>query len=152
MPGTRHAVVPWIAAVAIACGCAPATEPTTEPTTAPAREPAAPPVSSAPDPCRDHGPAQRVAVAEGQTTPLRDGLLVTFEGTMHDHYDDGTSDMILQLVFQGASASGEPLPSALTWMPSAVANPPMHKLPTGDCVRVADIVGGGLVLEVAAPR
>lgn len=116
----------------------------------PESEPAAtPPAPTDPERCRDHGSVRRVEVAEGQTTALRDGLLVTYEGTMHDHYDDGTSDMILQLVFQGASESGEPFPSALTWMPSAVANAGMHELPTGDCVRVAAILAETVVLEVA---
>ena len=147
MVGTRHAALVRIAGVAVALGCAPATKPTVTPE----GETAPPPASSRPDRCRDHGPIHRVEVAQGQTTPLRDGLLVTYEGTMHDHYQDGTSDMILQLVFQGASESGEPLPSALGWMPSAVANAGMHELPTGDCVRVADIAEASVVLEVAEP-
>ena len=135
-----------IAGLALACGCAPRAQPSAVPEADPAATALTPTDSER---CRDHGPVRRVEVAQGQTTALRDGLLVTYEGTMHDHYDDGTSDVILQLVFQGASEGGEPLPSGLTWMPSAIANAGMHDLPTGDCVRIADIVGESVVLEVA---
>jgi hypothetical protein len=137
-----------IAGLAIACGCAPASTPTA----APEVERASPTAAAEPERCRDHGPVERVEVARGRITSLRDGLLVTYEGTMHDHYDDGTSDMILQLVFRGTSVSGVALPSELTWMPSAVKDPAMHELPSGDCVRIAEIAAETVVLEVAAPR
>jgi hypothetical protein len=141
----RRPALVRIAGLALAGGCAPAPQPTAIPKSEPATVSA--PTDS--ERCRDHGSVRRVEVAEGQTTALRDGLLVTYEGTMHDHYEDGTSDMILTLVFRGASETGAPLPSALTWMPSAVAHAGMHELPTGDCVRVADTASGSVVLEVA---
>lgn len=88
----------------------------------------------------------------GKTAVTRDRLAVTFEGDLHDSYDDGRTDVLLRLVFQGVMDDGRLTPSAFSWMPSAFAKPEWAHLPVNACVRVVEAGAQRVVLELFRPQ
>lgn len=100
--------------------------------------------------CGRHGPVHRVVLSPGQTAETPDGLLVTYEGSMHDQYEDGTTDELLVFRFQSLVAPDQrPSESALQWLPSAFAPPVFVYMSTGDCVRIVDVPAPRVTLEIA---
>jgi hypothetical protein len=107
--------------------------------------------SPAEDRCAAATASERVEVALGATVVAPSGIAVTYRGSSHDSYDDGRSDVLLELVFQGVLEDGTLSPSALTWMPSALAAPEWHYLPVGRCARVAQAGDQRVVVELFRP-
>jgi hypothetical protein len=69
------------------------------------------------------------------------GLAVRFEGSSHDSYDDGHSELVLKLVLWDASGSTD-------WLPSAPSTPGFFPF-LGRCVRLVDGAEKRVVLEIA---
>jgi hypothetical protein len=110
-----------------------------------------PPVQDAQgDRCRVHGISERVEIARGETAVVQSKLAVTYVGSMHDNYEDGTTDEILEFRFQSISETGELSPSALTWMPSAFAPPQFHHLAINRCVKLVAPGRERVILEIAS--
>jgi hypothetical protein len=101
----------------------------------------------------ERGPApERVEVDVGKTAVTRSGVAVTFETSSHDSYDDGRTDLLLHLRFQGVMDDGSLSPSALRWMPSAFAKPEWVLLGIDRCVRVVEPGERRVVLELFRPE
>ena len=56
--------------------------------------------------CDDPSSAEVLVVKAGQTARTGFGIAVTYEGSEHDHYDDGGFDFIASFVFQGVMDDG----------------------------------------------
>jgi hypothetical protein len=101
--------------------------------------------------CRRGPTPERVEVELGRTVITKSGVAVTFRTTSHDNYDDGRTDLLLHLVFQGVSEDGKLTPSALSWLPSAFAKPVWTYLHVNRCVRVVEPGERRVVLELFTP-
>lgn len=104
-----------------------------------------------PSRCQDGPTPERIEVAIGGTTITNSGIAVTYKTTSHDNYDDGRTDQLLHLVFQGVTEDGKLTPSALSWLPSAFAKPEWTYLAVNRCVRVIEPGERRVVLELFTP-
>jgi len=86
-----------------------------------------------------------MVVSAGGSATARSGLTVRFAGATHDSYDDGRTDLLLQLQLfderDGAPISG--------WMPSAFTKP-AYRAFGRFCVRVREASSDRVVLDVVA--
>ncbi len=104
-----------------------------------------------PSACSPGPTPERLAIASGKTVLTRDRLAVTYQGASHDSFDDGSTDLRLQLMFQGVMEDGSPTPSALSWTPSAFAKPAWVHLAVNVCAQVVDGNEDRIVLELFRP-
>lgn len=96
--------------------------------------------------CQRASLPERVIIERGQTVESGSGLAISYIGSMHDSYEDGRTDEILELSFRGEATEG----AEMKWMPSAYAPPSPHYLPTHHCVTVVEAGFDEVVLEVAS--
>ncbi len=138
----RSIHVAALAAAVAACTAAPppperrdAPRATTAPRPAPSDE--ARGSSSGDARCNEPADVAKVVIARGATERTEIGIAVSFRGTEHDNFEDGRTDTIVPLTFQGILDDGRLTPSALTWRPSAFAAPTwVHLGSMPLCVRV----------------
>jgi hypothetical protein len=93
-------------------------------------------------PCESAGPTEPIALASGGWFVSATGLGIRFDGSSHDSYDDGTTELLLSLAFWS------PGQRSSAWMPSAFAEP-RYEVMLGHCVRVREGSETRVVLEVA---
>jgi len=108
------------------------------------------PAAEAPGPggraCTDANGGRRLEVPAGGSATSGTGLTVRFKSTSHDLYDDGTTDLLLDLEL--LDADGQPISG---WTPSAFSKPAWVRF--GEhCVRLIDGTEARIVLEVAPAR
>lgn len=113
--------------------------------------PSQPPRESQSRVCEPGPEPERVDVEFGKTVVTRSGVAVTFETASHDSYDDGRTDVLLHLRFQGVMDDGSLTPSALRWLPSAFAKPEWVLIGVDHCVRVVEPGEERVVLELFRP-
>jgi hypothetical protein len=101
--------------------------------------------------CRRLDPPERVEVGFRQTVRTASKIAITFANQTHDSHDNGTSDVLLHLVFQGVDEGGNLTPSALTWTPSALARPEWTYVAIDRCVRIVEVGSQRVVLDVSKP-
>lgn len=105
------------------------------------------PAAEAPGPgrraCIDANGGGRLEVPAGGSATTGTGFTVKFNGTSHDLYDDGTSDLLIHLKF--LDGDGQPISG---WTPSAFSKPAWVRF--GDyCVRLLEGSVEKVVLEIA---
>jgi hypothetical protein len=139
----RPIYVASLVAAATACTAAPPPPPegrdAPRATSAPRAAPSEDALGSSSGDARCNEPANvaKVEIARGATERTDIGIAVTYLGTEHDSFEDGRTDTIVPLTFQGILDDGRLTPSALTWRPSAFAAPTwVHLGSMPLCVRV----------------
>lgn len=99
--------------------------------------PATPPTAKA---CEKRGTPERLAVRRGTTRHASDGLEVRFGGTSHDHYDEGHSELLLDLSFRDGAET-------TIWLPNATDDR-WHGL-VHRCVRIVETTDDQVTIDVA---
>lgn len=122
------------AALSAASAEAPAAAPSGSP--APAAQPTTGPCAAA------AGRAERLELKAGEARTTKSGLTVTFHGTSHDSYADGTTDLLVSLSF---SRGGQ----KATRLPSGLARQLSFEPLLGHCWRLADGGGDRVIIEIA---
>lgn len=106
--------------------------------------------AAAPDPgCTDQKGVEKIEIAQGATVRTSLDVAVTFDGSEHDNYEGGRTDLLVKLTFQGVLEDGKLTPSAFSWMPSLFAPPRWINLGSMPlCVRLSDASADRVTLEL----
>jgi hypothetical protein len=100
--------------------------------------------------CVDLSGVERLEVKVGAQARASIGIGVSFLGSEHDNFEDGHTDMLVNLSFHGIMDDGSLTPSAMTWRPSALAPPrwvPFQAM--GFCARLVKSGTDDVIVEVA---
>ena len=107
------------------------------------------PVAERDERCVDRASAERAEIGAGEMVKTASAVAVTFDAWEHDSFDDGTTDMAVNLTFREILPNGSLAPAASRWRPSILGSPRwvhMGSIPL--CVRLVKTSDDKVVIDL----
>lgn len=101
--------------------------------------------SQIPEQCRGLEHTERVEIAAGETRRTPTGLTIVYRGSSHDNYDDGSTDVLLDIEL-GVDGQTEQTEQNIRRMPSAFARP-QFQFNFGHCWQIVEASGERIIVE-----